>query len=69
MVKHYILRATKDTQTAHIHFHANNDAEAIADAAIGVVKQAYPNREPWATGFIELINEIGVVLKEMYPHE
>lgn len=53
-------------QTKRIHtFEAQNDADAIGVAALKVLTLAYPNTEPWATGHIELVNDMGVVLAEM----
>ncbi len=59
------LRATSG-KTRRIHtFHSVSDTEAIGDAAFRILSLAYPNQEPWATGRIELINDMGVVLREM----
>jgi len=46
-------------------FEAENDRDALGVAAWRVMSLAYPNREPWANGRIELVNEMGVVLAEM----
>lgn len=64
-MREFQLRGTLGT-TQRIHtFECDDDREAIADGAMRVMVLAYPNREPWATGRIELINDIGVVLAEM----
>ena len=55
------LGQTKRTHT----FEAKNDADAIGAGAMKVVTLAYPNAEPWASGHIELVNDMGVVLAEM----
>lgn len=53
-------------RTKRIHtFEAKNDADAMGVGALKVVTLAYPNCEPWASGHIELVNDMGVVLAEM----
>jgi hypothetical protein len=46
-------------------FGAENDRDAVATGAMVVMQLAYPNREPWASGHIQLINDMGVILQEM----
>jgi hypothetical protein len=46
-------------------FTSDNDRDALADGALRVLTLAYPNVEPWATGRIELVNDMGIVLAEM----
>lgn len=59
------LRGTLGKNQRVHTFESDNDREAIADGALRVLTLAYPNQEPWATGRIELINDMGVVLAEM----
>lgn len=69
MVKHYFLIARNGTNEASKMFHSTDDRTAIGDAAMLIMKLAYPNQEPWASGHIELHNEIDVVLAEMKAKE
>lgn len=49
-------------------FLAEDDKRALIAGAIVVMRKAYPMREPWSSGKVELINDIGVVLAEMGAH-
>ncbi len=61
----FTLKATLGQTKRFQTFEAKNDADAIGVGALRVVTLAYPNAEPWASGQIELINDMGVVLAEM----
>ena len=65
MMRLFTLQATlRSTKRIHT-FYAKNDADAIGVGALRVCTLAYPNAEPWASGHIELINDMGVILAEM----
>lgn len=62
----FTLRAYRANGTyATTTFLAEDDRRALIAGGIVVVRKAFPDREPWANGRIELINDMGVVLEEM----
>lgn len=61
----FTLKATYKTTSRTHTFQASTDDDAIGVAAMRVVTLAYPNIQPWASGKIELINDMDVVLAEM----
>ena len=75
-MRHFWLRCRHDDRKWTVSFHANDDYDAMAVGALKVMKLAFYNAPglsefeyrqawDWAHGDIELINEVGVVIKEM----
>jgi hypothetical protein len=60
----FVLRATFGGRTNSTRIYANSDTDAIGVSAVEIMDLAYRNTM-WAKGKIELINELGVVLREM----
>lgn len=60
----FVLRTTFGGRTNSTRIYANSDTDAIGVSAVEIMDLAYRN-PMWAKGRIELINELGVVLKEM----
>jgi len=61
----FILRATLSGRTNTVRIEAESDTDAIGVSAMRIMSLAYPNNAMWAKGHIELINDMGVVLREM----
>lgn len=65
----FTLRAYRaDGSCRTANFLAEDDKRALIAGAMVVMSKAYPMREPWASGKIELINDLGVILAEMGAH-
>lgn len=75
-MKHYWLRCHNEGRKWIHTFHANSDYEAIDIAATKIQKLAHQNQaglsdferrqvDDWYNGIVELINEVGVVIREM----
>jgi hypothetical protein len=63
--REFRLRATFRKNCKQQEFAAWTDTDAIGIAAMMVMRNAYPNVEPWASGQIELINDMDVIIAEM----
>jgi len=65
-MRSFTLRAKRANGTYSTRvFLSSSDKEAIVSGAFMVMRLAYPNREPWANGQIELVNDLGVIIAEM----
>lgn len=67
--REFTLRATLGENRKQEEFTAWTDTDAIGVGAMIVMRNAYPNVEPWATGQIELINDMDVIIAEMGAKE
>ena len=75
-MRHFWLRCRHDDRRWTVSFHAKDDHDAIVVAEAKMRKLAnylvdglsefeYRQAWDWAHGRIELINEVGVIIKEM----
>jgi hypothetical protein len=67
--REFRLRATLGKNCRQEEFVAWTDTDAIGVGAMIVMRNAHPNVEPWASGHIELINDMDVIIAEMGAKE
>ena len=61
----YTLTASGSGKMQTVTLEATDDIDAITIGALTVMRNAYPNVQPWASGRITLANSDGTIISEM----